>query len=123
MPRWFLQMVALIVVALAAAACESVGLDVLSPQQGAILVNKIQIGMNREEVTDQLGKPQKQETHEATEFLFYTTNWIMADAALQRSPIAIRDGKVVGLGKAYLETFTNRGATWGGWLGQVSPSE
>lgn len=72
--------------------------------------------MSKEEVIGQLGQPHKQEIYGATEFLFYNTNWVMADAATQRSPVVIVRGKVVGFGKAYYEAFVK---SQNGWDGDV----
>jgi hypothetical protein len=96
--------------ALAAVACQ--GSEILSPQQGGILINKTTAGMTKDEIIGQLGLPHKQETYGATEFLFYNTNWVMADAATQRSPVVIVRGKVVGFGKGYYETFLKAQNDW-----------
>jgi hypothetical protein len=90
---------ALLVAACLAAGCES--LDVLSPQRSAALLNKIQLGMSKAEVIGQLGLPQKQEAQGTTELLFYRTVWQVAEEARLRSPIAIKDGIVVGFGEAH----------------------
>jgi hypothetical protein len=116
--RRSLEIIALLAVAIAASACES--FDVLGPQRAATLFHKIQIGMSQTEVIDQLGKPHKAEVRGTTEFLFYQTAWQIAEEAKQRSPIAVRDGKVVGLGDAYLKLFSNPADPWTGWVTQVS---
>ena len=86
------------------AACDSA--KVLSMEQTTTLLKgPIQIGTSREEVISQLGEPYKQERHGTTEFLFYQTIWQAADKAAARNPIAVLDGKVVGLGKAQYEKF------------------
>jgi hypothetical protein len=103
----------------ALAACA----PILSPQQGGILINKIQLGMSRNDVVEQLGQPHKQETQGPTEFLFYNTNWVMTDAASQRSPIAIKDDKVVGFGKSYYETFVKGQTSKADWHGEVISSK
>ena len=100
----------------ALAACE----PILSPQQGGILINKTQLAMSRRDIVEQLGQPHKQETQGTTEFLFYSTNWMAADAASQRSLVAIRDGKVVGFGKSYYETFVKAQSSKDSWKGEVS---
>jgi hypothetical protein len=64
------------------------------------LLRTIQLGMTEEEVTAQLGKPQKQELRGETKFLFYATPWQVAEKAKTRSPIAIKDGNVVGMAPA-----------------------
>jgi len=78
--------------------------------------------MGREDVIGLLGRPQKQEVHGTTEFLFYLTNWLMTEPASQRSPVAISDGKVVGLGKAYYETFVKAQTSKESWKGEVNTS-
>jgi hypothetical protein len=113
-----LATVALGVVVHALAACQSG--ELLSPQQGAILVNQTRLGMSRGELIGQLGEPGKKEAYGDTEFLFYTTNWMMADAALKRNPIAIVGDRVVGLGKAYYEAFLQAQS---GWSGEVSSGQ
>ena len=120
--RWALQIPAILAAACLGAGCES--FDVLSPQQSAALVNKVQVGMTRTEVIDQLGQPQKQEARGATELLFYRTIWQVAEQAKLRTPIAIRDGVVVGFGERY---EGNPGgsptAAWSAWLVDVRPME
>ena len=102
--------------------CES--FDVLSPQQSGALLRTVQIGMSEAEVTEQLGKPQKQETRGDTTFLYYATSWQIAEQAKERSPIAIRDGKVVVFGNTYLAKFVpTRGNPWDAWLVVVRPEE
>jgi hypothetical protein len=113
---------ALLAIAFIITGCES--FDVLSPQQSGALLRTVQIGMSEAEVTEQLGKPQKQETRGDTTFLYYTTSWQIADQAKERIPIAIRDGKVVALGNTYLAKFVaTRGNAWDAWLVVVRPEE
>jgi hypothetical protein len=121
--RWALQIPAILAAACLAAGCES--FDVLSPQQSAALVNKVQVGMTRTEVIDQLGQPQKQEARGATELLFYRTIWQVADQAKLRTPIAVRDGVVVGFGDAYLDNPAGSpgASSWDAWLVDVRPME
>lgn len=107
-------------VALVLGACQAFDFDVLSPAQSAALIKSVQVGMSRSEVEAQFGPPHGTEVHGSTEFLFYKTVWHVAAEAKQRNPIAVRDGKVVGLGEAYLRSFTNSAASWGGWIGAVS---
>ena len=106
---WLRPAVALLVFVFAA-ACQNA--DILSTQQGGALVHKTKLGMSVDDVVRDLGQPHKRETYEATEFLFYNTNWTLADAAAQRSPIAVVHGKVVGLGKSYYDTFIKARTTW-----------
>jgi hypothetical protein len=116
--RWGLHIAAILVVACSAGGCES--LDVLSPQRSAALVNKIQLGMSRTEVIDQLGQPQKLEAQGTTELLFYRTIWQVAEQAKFRSPIAIRDGVVVGFGSGYTGSPDGRpGGEWDAWVVDV----
>jgi len=113
---------ALLAIALLAAGCES--FDVLSPQRTGALLRTIQIGMSEAEVTEHLGKPQKQETRGDTKFLHYATPWQVAEKAKERTPIAIRDGIVVGLGNAYLAKFAaTKEDSWETWLVEVRPEE
>ena len=116
--RRTLQILALLAVPFLAAGCA--GLDVLGPEQSAALVNKVQVGMSEAEVLGQLGRPQKQEVHGTTTFLFYETIWQVAEQAKQRSPIAIKDGMVVGLGNAYLQSFTSSAVSGGSWTAEVN---
>ncbi len=46
----------------------------------------------------------------------------MTEPASQRSPVAISDGKVVGLGKAYYETFVKAQTSKESWKGEVNTS-
>jgi len=113
---------ALLAIALLATGCES--FNVLSPQRTGALLRTIQIGMSEAEVTEHLGKPQKQEIRGDTKFLHYATPWQVAEKAKERSPIAIRDGIVVGLGNAYLAKFAaTKENSWDTWLVQVRPEE
>jgi SmpA/OmlA family protein len=107
--------VAVLLLALTAAC----GTEILSAQQGGALVHQTQLGMSREEVVSRLGAPHRSETYETTEFLFYNTNWALATAAEQRSPIAIAHDKVIGLGKAYYDTYVKAHSPW---AGTVSPA-
>jgi hypothetical protein len=107
---------ALLLMASITAGCES--FDVLSPQRTGALMRTIQIGMSEAEVIDHLGTPQRQEMRGDTKFLFYATPWQVAEKAKQRSPIAIRDGRVVGFGIAYLGRPTSP-RPWDAWLVQV----
>ena len=73
--------------------------------QSTLLVSsKLKIGMSRGDAVHYLGKPQSTETVGATEFLFYTPIWYVSPMLVtSQTPIAIRDGKVVGIGKAYYD--------------------
>ena len=107
--QWCLRIIALLGLVLAT-ACQ--GPEILSPQQGGVLINKTKAGMSKDEIIGQLGQPHKQETYGATEFLFYNTNWIMADAATQRSPVVVVRGIVIGFGKPYYDAFIKSQANW-----------
>ena len=109
------RLLALLLIVSITPGCE--GFDVLSPQRTGALLRTIQIGMPEAEVINHLGKPYKEEVRGDTKFLFYTAPWQAAEKAKERNPIAIRDGKVVGLGIAYLGTPALR--PWDAWLVQV----
>jgi hypothetical protein len=115
------HLAAFLVVSLLAGGCES--FDVLSPQRTGALIRTIQLGMTEEEVTAYLGKPQKQEVRGETKFLFYATAWQVAEKAKTRSPIAIRDGNVVGMGSIYLAKFSPPNVKWDAWVMEVRPQE
>ena len=90
-------------------ACDSMKL--LSPEQTKALLNgPIQFGMSREEIISQLGQPFREERHGTTDFLFYQTAWQVAERATTRSPIALVDDKVVGLGTAYYDNLVKQPA-------------
>src|SRR5215510_15253602 len=70
-------------------------------QSNALVNGKIKIGMSRGDVVGYLGPPQKSETVGSTEFLFYAPIWYVLPLFVSsQNPIAIRDGKVVGMGKS-----------------------
>ncbi len=76
-------------------------------QSNALLNGKIKIGMSRGDVIGYLGPPQKSETVGSTEFLFYTPIWYVLPLFVSsQNPIAIRDGKVVGMGKSDYDNIT-----------------
>jgi hypothetical protein len=116
--RW--RQVLVLLALVLATACQ--GPEILSPQQGGALVHKTKVGMSKDEIIGQLGVPHKQETYGATEFLFYNANWVMADAAVQRSPVVIVRGKVIGFGKPYYDAFINSQSNWNSEVG-VTQSE
>jgi hypothetical protein len=118
--RWWHSGIALLAFVLAT-ACQSP--QILSTQQSGALISKTKLGMSRDEVVGQLGPPHKRETYEATEFLFYNTNWAMADAAAQQSPVAIVEGKVVGLGTSFYKAFVKSHGVWTGGEGVVEPEK
>ena len=116
------QLLALLAIASIATGCDS--FNVLSPQRSGALLRTIQIGMSEAEVIEYLGEPQKREIRGDTKFLYYATPWQIAEKAKERTPIAIRDGKIVGLGSAYLQKFTSAtGPAWDAWLIEVRPEE
>jgi len=116
------QFLELLLIACITAGCES--FNVLSPQRSGALLRTIQIGMSEAEVTEQLGEPQKQELRGDTKFLYYATSWQIAEKAKERSPVAIRDGKVVGLGITYQEALAPpKVRPWDAWLVEVRPEE
>jgi hypothetical protein len=77
-----------------------------NPHAASSLINgTIKIGMEKAKVIETLGTPHKTETYGDTEFLFYNTPWYMAPSAITSNPIAIKDGKVSGLGQSYYASF------------------
>jgi hypothetical protein len=60
----------------------------------------VRVGMTREEVIKQLGEPHVHEVVGKTELLTYRPDWTVK-AAPKQSPLAISEGKVVGLGDIY----------------------
>jgi hypothetical protein len=83
------------------AACQS-GEKVLPMSQVSPLVNgEIRIGMSRAAVVDKLGTPHRIETAGNIEFLFYNAPWQMSWGTTGTNPIAIADGKVVGMGSSF----------------------
>jgi hypothetical protein len=90
-------------------ACDST--KILSMEQTNTLLNgPIQIGMSREDIIKQLGQPFREERHGTTEFLFYQTVWQVAEKAATRSPIALVNDRVVGLGKAHYDNLVKQQA-------------
>jgi len=94
---------AALIVVLGTAACQSKPL-ISGPQLKSFLY-EVQIGMTREDVISRLGEPADRLAIEDTEFLFYYTDWINTPKAVERSPFAIKDGKVIAMGKTYYEDF------------------
>jgi hypothetical protein len=87
-------------------SCSSV--PYLPPAQARLLADgQIKVGVSRADVINQLGAPERQEMRGATEFLFYRLAWQFAAYADERNPIAIKDGKVIGLGKAYYDSISS----------------
>jgi hypothetical protein len=112
------RLLALLLIVSITTGCE--GFDVLSPQRTGALLRTIQIGMTEAEVINYLGKPHNEEIRGDTKFLYYAAPWQAAEKAKARNPIAIRDGKVVGLGIASLGTSASS-RPWDAWLVQVRP--
>jgi len=82
---------------------EGCGAQMSMMQSTTLVSGKVKIGMTRGDAVYLLGKPQSTETVGLTEFLHYTPVLYALPLASQQSPIAIRDGKVVGVGKAYYD--------------------
>ena len=82
---------------------EGCGAQMSMMQSTTLVSGKVKIGMTRAEAMYLLGKPQSTETVGSTEFLFYTPVLYALPLASEQSPIAIRDGKVVGVGIAYFD--------------------
>jgi hypothetical protein len=88
-------------------ACDT--MKILSPEQtNTLLHGPIQVDMSREDIIKQLGQPFREERRGTTEFLFYQTAWQVTEKATTRSPIALVDDKVVGLGKAYYDNLVKQ---------------
>jgi hypothetical protein len=86
-----------------AALFEGCGAQMSMMQSTTLVSGKVKIGMTRGEAVYLLGKPQSTETVGLKEFLHYTPVLYALPLASQQSPIAILDGKVVGVGKAYYD--------------------
>jgi len=63
-------------------------------------IGAIRVGMSRAAVVDRRGTPYRVETAGNIEFLFYDTSWQMSWGTTGTNPIAIADGKVVGMGSS-----------------------
>jgi hypothetical protein len=86
-------------------SCSSV--PYLPPAQARLLADgQISVGASRVDVINQLGAPERMEMRGATEFLFYRLAWQFEAYADERNPIAVKDGKVIGFGKAYYESVS-----------------
>jgi len=85
------------------AACASK--PILSGPPLRAFLYDIQVGTPREELIRQLGEPAERITVDETEFLFYYTDWINTSKAIERSPFAIEDGRVVSMGKTYYYAY------------------
>src|SRR5215813_5859093 len=82
-------------------ACQSSD-RILPPNLASTLVNgSLQVGMTRSAVVAQLGEPHRVKTNGNMEFLFYRSPLTMAWATWTSNPIAVLDGKVVGLGSSF----------------------
>ena len=68
---------------------------------GALVNGSIHTGMTRAAVVDQLGTPHRVETTGNIEFMFYNAPWQMIWGITGTNPIAITDGKVVGMGSSF----------------------
>ena len=62
-------------------------------------MNEVQIGMTRDDLIRSVGEPADRITVDGTELLFYCTDWTNTAKAVDRSPFAIVNGKVVAMGK------------------------
>ena len=103
-----IQRVALVIAMLAMlAGCQSTE-KVLPMNQASNLVNDaIRVGMSRAAVVDRLGTPHRVETAGDMEFLFYNAPWQMSWGTTRTNPIAIVDGKVVGMGSSFYSQNRN----------------
>ena len=77
-------------------------------QYRALVDGRVQLGMSAVDVERELGVPQKKERVGTTEFSFYTPAYYLPSFWIaSHNPIAIRDKKVVGMGKAYYDGVVN----------------
>jgi hypothetical protein len=92
---------------LVAAGLQACAAQMRFAQTNSLINGKIKLGMSRGDVVAYLGPPQKSETVGSTEFLFYTPVWYVLPLFVSsQNPIAIRDGKVVGMGKSDYDSIT-----------------
>jgi hypothetical protein len=92
---------------LVAAGLQACAAQMRFAQTNSLINGKIKLGMSRGDVVAYLGPPQKSERVGSTEFLFYTPVWYVLPLFVSsQNPIAIRDGKVVGMGKSDYESIT-----------------
>ena len=70
-------------------------------------IGAIRVGMSRAAVVDRRGTPYRVETAGNIEFLFYDTSWQMSWGTTGTNPIAIADGKVVGMGSSFYSQSRN----------------
>ena len=103
-----IQRVALVIAMLAMlAGCQSTE-KVLPMNQASNLVNDaIRVGMSRAAVVDRLGTPLRLETAGNIEFLLYDAPWRMSWGTTGTNPIAVADGKVVGMGSSFYSQSRN----------------
>ena len=68
---------------------------------------QLRVGMTRDEVLKAMGDPQRREAYGAMEFLIYRTSverYVGTPEAEMFTPVAIRDGRVIGWGRNYYDT-------------------
>jgi hypothetical protein len=71
-------------------------------QTRALQNDTVETGMTRAEVEAKFGFPQRIEKVGTTTFYFYTPSWYIPSFLMSsRNPIALVNGKVVGMGQAY----------------------
>ena len=98
--RRMLAVALLVIIVAAAEGCAS---QMPMLETAKLVSGKTKVGMTRGDVVYILGKPQSTENVGQVEFLFYTPIWYALHLAPSQSPIAIREGKVIGVGKAYYD--------------------
>ena len=59
-------------------------------------LDKLQVGMSRQQAIDIMGEPHSREAYASDEYLFY-----MTENTGEMTPVAIVDGKVAGWGRNY----------------------
>jgi outer membrane protein assembly factor BamE (lipoprotein component of BamABCDE complex) len=97
-----------VLVALLVFASSSLGcmlfVDAWQSASNAKAITKLQVGMKRDEVIALMGQPGKREEYGKTEFLFYRTDHTQISDAVDFTPVAIANGKVVGWGRDIYDT-------------------
>jgi len=67
-------------------------------------LNKLEVGMTKQQVLDFMGEPYGREVYGSQEFLIYDTNHWGNTEAERFTPICLVDGKVIGWGRNYYDS-------------------